>query len=101
MVSQSFVSYSLLGLAFGFYCRLSFRIALASLIMVGPMLYALSFISEPLYPSLAIFFISWVLQFIGHHIEGKKPSFTQDVQFLLIGPIWVLGFLMKKMGLSY
>lgn len=36
-----------------------------------------------------IFFIAWIGQFIGHKIEGKKPSFLQDLQFLLIGPLWI------------
>ncbi|KOO15266.1 hypothetical protein AKJ18_09700 [Vibrio xuii] len=39
--------------------------------------------------SLTLFAILWLLQFIGHKIEGKKPSFFEDLQFLLIGPIWV------------
>lgn len=40
--------------------------------------------------SLIIFVLSWIGQFIGHKIEGKKPSFFKDLQFLLIGPIWVI-----------
>ena len=39
--------------------------------------------------SLIVFVVMWVFQFIGHHIEGKKPSFFKDLQFLLIGPAWV------------
>jgi uncharacterized membrane protein YGL010W len=39
--------------------------------------------------SLAIFIVAWIGQFIGHKIEGKKPSFFKDLQFLLIGPLWV------------
>jgi len=39
--------------------------------------------------SLTLFAILWLFQFIGHKIEGKKPSFFEDLQFLLIGPIWV------------
>lgn len=35
---------------------------------------------------LSIFIITWILQFLGHKIEGKKPSFLKDIQFLLIGP---------------
>jgi uncharacterized membrane protein YGL010W len=38
----------------------------------------------------AVFAVAWVGQFIGHHIEGKKPSFFKDLFFLLIGPLWVL-----------
>jgi uncharacterized membrane protein YGL010W len=40
--------------------------------------------------SLLIFIIAWIFQFIGHKIEGKKPSFLDDLFFLLIGPIWVV-----------
>lgn len=48
-----------------------------------------------------IFVLSWIGQFIGHKIEGKKPSFLQDVKFLLIGPIWLLHFICLKVGLKY
>lgn len=39
---------------------------------------------------LSVFVITWIFQFVGHKIEGKKPSFLKDIQFLLIGPIWLL-----------
>jgi uncharacterized membrane protein YGL010W len=48
-----------------------------------------------------IFVIAWIGQFIGHKIEGKKPSFLDDVKFLLIGPIWLLHFICKKVGIRY
>ncbi|RYG26994.1 MAG: DUF962 domain-containing protein, partial [Chitinophagaceae bacterium] len=51
--------------------------------------------------SLVIFVVAWVGQFIGHKIEGKKPSFFDDLRFLLIGPIWLLHFICKKVGLPY
>ncbi|WP_036677930.1 Mpo1 family 2-hydroxy fatty acid dioxygenase [Daejeonella oryzae] len=50
---------------------------------------------------LGIFVLSWIGQFIGHKIEGKKPSFLDDIKFLLIGPIWLLHFIFKKAGLRY
>lgn len=50
---------------------------------------------------LGIFVLAWVGQFVGHKIEGKKPSFLQDVKFLLIGPIWLLHFICKKTGIKY
>jgi uncharacterized membrane protein YGL010W len=37
-----------------------------------------------------IFALAWIGQFVGHKIEGKKPSFFKDIQLLLIGPIWVV-----------
>ena len=50
---------------------------------------------------LGIFVIAWIGQFIGHKIEGKKPSFLDDVKFLLIGPIWLLHFILKKAKIKY
>ncbi len=51
--------------------------------------------------ALIIFAVAWVGQFYGHKIEGKKPSFLQDVQFLLIGPAWLMHFIFKKIGIKY
>jgi uncharacterized membrane protein YGL010W len=34
--------------------------------------------------------VAWVAQFYGHYVEGAKPSFLDDLLFLLIGPIFVL-----------
>ncbi|RZK50439.1 MAG: DUF962 domain-containing protein [Pedobacter sp.] len=50
---------------------------------------------------LIIFVLAWIGQFIGHKIEGKKPSFLDDVKFLLIGPIWLLHFICKKLNIPY
>lgn len=38
---------------------------------------------------IIIFAVAWVAQFYGHKVEGKKPSFINDLQFLLVGPVWV------------
>ncbi|WP_346839260.1 Mpo1-like protein [Microbulbifer sp. SAOS-129_SWC] len=51
--------------------------------------------------SLVLFVIMWIFQFIGHRIEGKKPSFFKDLQFLLIGPAWVIGFVYRKFDIKY
>jgi len=51
--------------------------------------------------SIIVFIGSWILQFIGHKIEGKKPSFVKDIQFLLIGPAWLLGYIYKKIGIKF
>ena len=48
-----------------------------------------------------IFAVAWVFQFIGHKIEGKKPSFLEDIQFLLIGPAWLMSFIYRKLGIRY
>ncbi|TWI66226.1 putative membrane protein YGL010W [Pseudoduganella lurida] len=51
--------------------------------------------------SIAIFVLAWAGQFIGHLIEGKKPSFLDDLRFLLIGPLFVLGFLYRRFRVAY
>ncbi len=51
--------------------------------------------------SAIIFVVAWLGQFYGHKVEGKKPSFFKDVQFLLIGPAWLMHFLYKRIGIPY
>ena len=75
-----------------FYFRLSIRVFVRMLLfsflcIVGNFLLAEQL--PLLWTSVIIFVIAWVGQFYGHHVEGKKPSFLKDVQFLLIGPAWV------------
>ena len=62
---------------------------------------AISFPGNLAYISLAVFVIAWIVQFYGHKIEGKKPSFLKDVQFLMIGPAWLMHFIYKKVGIGY
>lgn len=56
---------------------------------------------NPSFCLLSIFVLAWIGQFIGHSIEGRRPSFMQDLQFLLIGPAWLLHFIYKKLGIPY
>ncbi len=51
--------------------------------------------------SVIIFVLAWITQFYGHKIEGKKPSFLKDIQFLLIGPAWLMHFIYKRLGIPY
>jgi uncharacterized membrane protein YGL010W len=51
--------------------------------------------------SVTVFVIAWIGQFIGHAIEGQRPSFFKDVQFLMIGPLWLLAALYRRLGLNY
>ncbi|HTF42799.1 MAG TPA: Mpo1-like protein [Terriglobales bacterium] len=56
----------------------------------------------PIWKSSAILFVlAWIGQFIGHQIEGRKPSFFKDVVFLLIGPAWLMHFVYKKLDIAY
>jgi uncharacterized membrane protein YGL010W len=51
--------------------------------------------------AVGIFVVAWIGQFIGHKIEGKKPSFLKDVRFLLIGPAWLMHFVFRKVGVRF
>ncbi|KJY89903.1 hypothetical protein TW84_11120 [Vibrio neptunius] len=76
-----------------FYFKLSLSVFL---MMLGftfaciSLIWSLEILQAPvLLVSLVLFAVLWMLQFIGHKIEGKKPSFFDDLFFLLIGPVWV------------
>jgi len=89
-----------------FYCRLSLSIAFG---VIGFSLGCMGLVAWYDQAGLwglwqtcgVLFVVFWVMQFVGHSIEGKKPSFLQDLQFLLIGPAWVLAFIYRKLGLRY
>jgi len=51
--------------------------------------------------SIVVFVLAWIGQFYGHKVEGKKPSFFKDIQFLLIGPAWLMHFIYKRLGIPY
>lgn len=51
--------------------------------------------------SVAVFVLAWIAQFVGHHLEGRKPSFLEDLQYLWIGPIFVLSKLFLKLGIRW
>ena len=85
-----------------YYFRLSPALAVAMLLVIFVFAAAIVFLEKqhtqndwpPMWQvCLVIFILSWVGQFIGHKIEGKKPSFLDDIKFLLIGPIWLWHFL--------
>jgi uncharacterized membrane protein YGL010W len=86
-----------------FYVRLSWTLGVG-MALVGVACFAINMgivaagLSLPLV-SLGIFFVAWVVQFVGHRIEGKKPSFFQDLQFLLVGPAWLLQFVYQQVGI--
>ena len=89
-----------------YYLRLSVPIALGMVgvgfgLVWGNKIVADSFGGAAWQVILGVFVVAWVGQFIGHKIEGKKPSFLEDVQYLLIGPAWLLHFIYKKVGIGY
>lgn len=77
------------------------RVIGAVLMLLIPMLVVLEFLRPRFFLlSLGIFVVAWIFQFIGHKLEGKKPSFLKDIFFLLIGPVWTMNSLMAQMGID-
>ena len=86
-----------------FYLTLNVLMFLGMLLLTFSMCWIciqLEKIGVLLQASIVIFVFSWIAQFYGHKIEGKKPSFLQDLSFLLIGPLWVLRFFYSKLGIK-
>ena len=90
-------------LSLGYYFTLSRSFGVGMLLMSGAMLWVLTVLSQAqvLPVSVGVFVVAWIGQFIGHKIEGKKPSFFDDLRFLLIGPLFVLSFLYRRLRISY
>ncbi len=88
-----------------FYFRLSWVIAIIMLVvmlLMEHLAYAVNIhVSSPWLVYLIVFVSTWILQFVGHKIEGKKPSFLKDLQFLLVGPAWLLSFILRKLNIKY
>ena len=79
-----------LALVMLFYLRLSTTLFIAMGMFVLLCLTAVKLLPFGFKFYFAVFVVAWIGQFIGHKIEGKKPSFFDDLQFLLIGPTWVV-----------
>ena len=89
-----------------YYFRLSRRLGSGLLLYNLAMLWLTAVVEAnspwPLWQvAVAAFVLAWIGQFIGHVFEGKRPSFFKDVQFLLIGPAWLMSFVYRKLNLAY
>ncbi|MEZ5485636.1 MAG: Mpo1-like protein [Lysobacteraceae bacterium] len=93
--------------AMSWYLRLSIRLGLAMLVAFV-LLFAFTWwlharigSSALMWSAIAVFVVSWVAQFIGHHIEGARPSFLTDLVYLLVGPLWLMSKFVRRLGISY
>ena len=86
-----------------FYASLSWTIFAGMALWAGTCLALIGAATAAALPvgalSFGVFFAAWVAQFIGHKIEGAKPSFIEDLQFLLVGPAWLLQFVYRRVGI--
>jgi len=93
--------------ALAFYLRLSRALGLAMFVAFV----VLGLITEALYRSLGpaalmwlaigVFVVAWIAQFVGHKVEGKRPSFLTDLAYLLIGPAWIVAKIMRRLHIAY
>ncbi len=91
------VAYAFVAASLVYYARLSigFLLAMAALSAVGLAgVHALG--DKRLAVSAGVFLVAWVFQFIGHKVEGRKPSFFEDIQYLWVGPLFVLSRLAAR-----
>ncbi|MFO6420909.1 DUF962 domain-containing protein [Hylemonella sp. W303a] len=95
-------AYAFIGASLIYYIRLSrmFTLAMAAISALGLALVHLMG-DYRVAICASIFVVAWIFQFIGHRIEGKKPSFFEDVQYLWVGPLFVLSHLFLKRGLRW
>jgi uncharacterized membrane protein YGL010W len=89
-----------------YYAVLSVRLALGALPLLIAMLWSLQVIERssavPLWGiCVFLFVVAWIGQFVGHAIEGKRPSFFKDLQFLMIGPLWLLADVYRRLGIRF
>lgn len=97
------VAYVFLAVSMLYYVRLGSWPFLAAMVVtaLGMIAIVQALGSYVLPVSVAVFVLAWVGQFIGHRIEGKKPSFFEDMQYLLVGPLFVAAKLFGKLRLRY
>jgi len=89
-----------------YYLSLSFPLTIGMILFSLVCLVIINFLAKlqfaPLWlVCIVIFVVAWIGQFYGHKVEGKKPSFFKDLQFLLIGPAWLMHFIYKQLGIPY
>jgi uncharacterized membrane protein YGL010W len=93
-------------LAVIYYALLSVPLALGILPFLVLMLWSIDVVNHnpwaPMWLICAtLFVLAWIGQFIGHAIEKKRPSFFKDLQFLMIGPMWLLSNVYRRLGIRF
>lgn len=96
------VAYAFIAASMVYYLRLSVVFFISMVIWslaIIALVHAMG--SKVLILSVAMFIGAWIIQFVGHKIEGKKPSFFEDIQYLWVGPLFVLSKLFVKLGIKW
>lgn len=98
-----YLAIGVVALSLAYYVSLSPAFMVGMLLMSASMLALLAALPQGKITSVCavVFVLAWLGQFIGHKIEGVKPSFFDDVRYLLIGPLFVLGFAYRRLGIAW
>ena len=97
-----YVAYVFVAASMVYYARLS-AVFFVTMAVWSALFLSLVFAMGPLVLPIcvAIFVGAWILQFVGHKIEGKKPSFFEDIQYLWVGPLFVLSKLFGRLNIRW
>ena len=97
-----YVAYAFIAASMVYYARLSVVFFLTMVVWSALTVAGVMAMGTNVLPiSVAIFVSAWILQFIGHKMEGKKPSFFEDIQYLWVGPLFVLSKLLGRLGVKW
>ena len=97
------VAYAFLAASLVYYLRLGSQVFVLGMAVWTALSLALVFAAGPLLVPLAVgvFVVAWIFQFIGHKLEGKKPSFFEDIQYLWVGRLFVLSKLLERLHIRW
>ncbi|MGW8464106.1 Mpo1 family 2-hydroxy fatty acid dioxygenase [Pseudomonas sp. CLCA07] len=89
-----------------FYLRLELRLGVLMSVLLGLSVWAGQALAQQstlvwLSSGIGMFVVGWVIQFVGHYYEGRKPAFVDDVSGLIVGPLFVVVELMFLLGLRH
>ena len=96
------LAYAFIAASMVYYARLSV-VFLITMLAGSALMLALVYLmgAQRLILCASIFVVAWIFQFIGHKLEGKKPSFFEDIQYLWVGPLFVLSKLFNKLNIRW
>jgi uncharacterized membrane protein YGL010W len=101
--AHPWLAYAFLLASMVYYARIGSPVFLASMAVISLLAVGIvQALGSWLLPvSIGVFVLAWVAQFVGHRIEGRKPSFFEDLQYLWVGPLFVLAKLYARLGIRW
>lgn len=96
------VAFAFMAASMVYYARLSTGFLIAMIVWAVLLFWCITLMGDKVWQTSSVIFVgAWIIQFIGHKIEGKKPSFFEDIKYLWVGPLFVLSKLFQKIGIRW